>query len=108
MRRTSLDDSVASVKLSRREAQVLGLISRGKTNKEIAFRLQLSTGAVKNHVSRLCRGLRLSNRVELCIWGIQHPESLRQQWSEAALHPPGCLCQSVYCSAMRSALPTAA
>jgi DNA-binding CsgD family transcriptional regulator len=108
MKRTSPDDPVAKVKLSRREAQVLFFISRGKANKEIAFRLQMSTGAVKNQVSRLCRGLGLSNRVELCIWGIQHPESLMQQWSEAALHPPGCLCQSVYCSAMRSARPKAA
>ena len=96
------------VKLSRREAQVLRLVCQANANKEIAFRLKTSTGAVKNHVSRLCRGLRLTNRMELCLWAIQHPQSLLEQFCDPRLHPPGCLCQSVYCSAMYPALPKAA
>ena len=96
------------VKLAKREAQVLLLICQANSNKAIGFRLQISTGVVKNHVSRLCRGLRLSSRLELCVWGIQHPETLVRQFCDSRLHPADCLCQSAYCSAMRPALPMAA
>jgi DNA-binding CsgD family transcriptional regulator len=100
--------TIRFVTLGRREAQVLLLICQAKTNKAIAFRLKTSAGVVKNHVSRLCRGLGLSSRAELYVWGIQHPESLMRQCCDSRLHPPGCLCESAYCSAMRLALPTAA
>jgi len=105
---TPPDGMIRFVKLTPREAQVLLLICQAKSNKAIAFRLQTSTGVVKNHVSRLCRGLDLSSRAELCVWGIQHPQSLMRQCCDSRLHPPGCLCQSAYCSAMQLALPTAA
>src|ERR1035441_2247399 len=90
----SSDGPFPCVKLARREAEVLLLICQAKTNKEIAFRLQTSTGVIKNHVSRLCRGLVLSSRAELCVWGIQHPEFLRRRYSDRRLHPIGCFCQS--------------
>src|ERR1700685_4153601 len=104
----SPDSPFPCVKLGPREAEVLLLICQAKTNKEIAFHLQTSTGVIKNHVSRLCRGLVLSSRTELCLWGIQHPEFLQRRYSDRRLHPLGCLCQSAYCSFMLQALPTAA
>jgi DNA-binding NarL/FixJ family response regulator len=97
------------VRLSPREAQVLLLICQAKPNKAIAFRLQISTGVVKNYVSRLCRGLDLSSRAELFLWGMQHPEFLMREFCDSRPHPTDCLCQSAYCSAMRLVLlPTAA
>jgi len=55
--------------LTRREQQLVQLISHGLTNKEIATRLNLSEQTVKNHVHRILRKLGASDRlaaVELC------------------------------------------
>jgi len=55
--------------LTRREQQLVHLISRGLTNKEIASELNLSEQTVKNHVHRMLRKLGAGDRlaaVELC------------------------------------------
>ena len=55
--------------LSRREQQLVQLIGRGLTNKEIASQLNLSEQTVKNHVHRMLRKVGVSDRlsaVELC------------------------------------------
>jgi DNA-binding NarL/FixJ family response regulator len=55
--------------LTRREQQLVQLISRGLTNKEIASQLNLSEQTVKNHVHRMLRKLGASDRlsaVERC------------------------------------------
>src|SRR5271167_1871205 len=55
--------------LTRREQQLVQLISRGLTNKEIASQLNLSEQTVKNHIHRMLRKLGATDRlgaVELC------------------------------------------
>ncbi|HET7439692.1 MAG TPA: response regulator transcription factor [Terriglobales bacterium] len=55
--------------LTRREQQLVHLIDRGLTNKEIAVQLNLSEQTVKNHVHRMLRKLGATDRrsvVELC------------------------------------------
>ncbi len=52
------------VPLSGRERDVLGLIARGATNREIAAELQLSPHTVKDHTSSLYRKLGARNRAE--------------------------------------------
>jgi DNA-binding NarL/FixJ family response regulator len=55
--------------LTRREQQLVQMISRGLTNKEIANQLNLSEQTVKNHVHRMLRKLGASDRlgaVERC------------------------------------------
>jgi DNA-binding NarL/FixJ family response regulator len=55
--------------LTRREQQLVQLISNGLTNKEIASQLNLSEQTVKNHVHRMLRKLGATGRlgaVELC------------------------------------------
>jgi DNA-binding NarL/FixJ family response regulator len=55
--------------LTRREQQLVQMIDRGLTNKEIASQLNLSEQTVKNHVHRMLRKLGASDRmsaVELC------------------------------------------
>jgi DNA-binding NarL/FixJ family response regulator len=54
--------------LTEREAQVLRLLARGLTNREIASDLHLSHWTVKRHLSRISRRLGLSRRVELALW----------------------------------------
>jgi len=54
--------------LSARERDVLRLIARGYTYKEVARRLSVSPRTVETHVSSVLRKLQLSNRHELTQW----------------------------------------
>jgi two-component system, NarL family, response regulator DevR len=50
--------------LTRREQQLVQLVSEGLTNKEIAARLYLSEQTVKNHIQRMLRKAGASDRLE--------------------------------------------
>jgi len=50
--------------LSPREKQVWRLVAQGKTNREIAQALQISTGTVKTYLRRLYAKLGVSSRAE--------------------------------------------
>ena len=54
-----------SVRMTRRERQVIELISDGMTNKEIAQKLHLSTYTVKSHVHNILEKLALHTRVQI-------------------------------------------
>ena len=54
--------------LTPRERQVLRLIARGYSYKEIAGQLGISTKTVESHVSAVLRKLQLSNRHQLSRW----------------------------------------
>ena len=54
--------------LSQREREVLRLIARGYTYREVAKELVLSIKTVESHVSAVLRKLQLSNRHELTRW----------------------------------------
>jgi DNA-binding NarL/FixJ family response regulator len=54
--------------LTPRERDVLRLIARGYTYKEIARELVLSVKTIETHVSAVLRKLQLSNRYELSRW----------------------------------------
>lgn len=55
--------------LTSREQQLVGLISRGLTNKEIGAQLQLAENTVRNHIHRMLRKLGVGHRlavVDVC------------------------------------------
>ena len=54
--------------LTAREQEVMRLIARGYTYREVASRLHLSVKTVETHVSAVLRKLQLSNRHELSAW----------------------------------------
>ncbi len=54
-----------SVRMTKREREVIELISEGNTNKEIAQILHLSTYTVKSHVHNILEKLALSTRVQI-------------------------------------------
>jgi len=60
--------------LSSREQDVLRLLSRGQTNKEIAEALEISENTVKAHLKSVLRKLGVSNRVEAAGWALRHLE----------------------------------
>jgi len=58
--------------VSVQEMRVLTLISEGLTNREIAGRLFLGEGTVRNYVSTLLSKLDLSNRAEAAAFAVEH------------------------------------
>lgn len=50
--------------LTEREREVLGLVADGKTTKEIAGQLYITTGTVRNYISVILDKLKVSNRIE--------------------------------------------
>ena len=55
--------------LSEREIEVLQLLATGLTNKEIAARLYLAEGTVKNYVSRILDKLGVTDRTQAALRG---------------------------------------
>jgi DNA-binding NarL/FixJ family response regulator len=58
--------------LTSREIEVLRLVAAGATHREIAGRLYLSVGTVKNHVSRILNRLNLRDRTQAAIYARDH------------------------------------
>jgi DNA-binding NarL/FixJ family response regulator len=58
--------------LTIREVEVLRLVAAGSTNREIAERLYLSEGTVKNHISRILGRLGLRDRTQAAIYARDH------------------------------------
>jgi DNA-binding NarL/FixJ family response regulator len=58
--------------LTPREIEVLRLVASGSTNREIAERLYVSEGTVKNHVSRVLGRLGLRDRTQAAIYARDH------------------------------------
>jgi NarL family two-component system response regulator LiaR len=63
------EDSLAD--LSERELDVLRLIARGMSNKEIAKELVISEGTVKSHVSNILSKLHLAHRTQAALWALK-------------------------------------
>ena len=63
--------------LTRREKQVIDLIGQAKLNKEIAYQLQLTEGTVKQYIFGIFRKLDVTNRTELALWSLRHPDEWR-------------------------------
>ncbi|MDN4172989.1 response regulator transcription factor [Nocardioides sp. SOB77] len=61
----------AQPQLTERETEVLKMVAKGMSYKQIAERLVLSHRTVQNHVQNTLRKLQLHNRVELTRWAIQ-------------------------------------
>lgn len=62
----------AASSLTERELEVLGLIARGMTNREIAETLIISEKTVKTHVSNILGKLALDDRTQAAIWALKH------------------------------------
>lgn len=59
-------------KLTEREIEVLKLLARGLNNSDIADRLFLSEGTVRNHVSAILAKLGVTDRTQAAVIAIQH------------------------------------
>lgn len=64
--------SLITGKLTEREAEVLKLLAKGLSNDDIANRLFLSEGTVRNHISSIVSKLGASDRTQAAIIALQH------------------------------------
>jgi two-component system NarL family response regulator len=65
------DDGDGERRLTRREIEILGLVSEGLSNKQIAQRLVISQNTVKNHVRNILEKLRLRSRAEAAAFAVR-------------------------------------
>lgn len=66
------EDAAAFEMLTKQEAQVLGFMMEGLTNKQIGEEMFLSHGTVRNYVSNVLGKLQMSNRSEATAYAIRH------------------------------------
>jgi two-component system nitrate/nitrite response regulator NarL len=64
--------SDATAGLSPREREILALLARGASNKEIARDLGVAESTVKIHVQHILRKLDLTSRVQAAVWATGH------------------------------------
>lgn len=69
---TRQQQAAAFTDLTEQELRVLGLVSEGRTNKEIAKALFLGEGTVRNYVSSILSKLDLTNRAEAAAYAVRH------------------------------------
>ena len=63
-----LDENI----LTKREMEVLKLITEGLFNKEIAYNLSISEKTVKNHVSNIFKKINVSDRTQAAVYAIKN------------------------------------
>lgn len=57
--------------LNKSDWPIIRLVSQGLSNKEIAAKLCLSEGNIRNHVTNILSILQLKNRTQLAVWAVQ-------------------------------------
>ncbi len=59
-------------KLTPREREIIAMLARGISNKEIARKLDLAESTVKIHVQGILRKLNLTSRVQAAVYAVEH------------------------------------
>jgi|SRR5437868_2418841 len=58
--------------LTQREIEVIGLVTEGCSNKEVAFRLSISEDTVKRHLTNIFDKVGMSTRLELALFALKN------------------------------------
>ncbi|MCL4253515.1 MAG: response regulator transcription factor, partial [Anaerolineae bacterium] len=66
------EDASAFADLTQQELAVLALVAEGLTNRQIAVKLFLGEGTVRNYVSSVLSKINVSNRAEAAIYAVKH------------------------------------
>ena len=70
--RTRRDGAPAAEPLTEREREVLALVAKGHSNKEIAALLDITERTARTHVSNILGKLDLASRTQAALWAIEH------------------------------------
>ncbi|MEM8535410.1 MAG: response regulator transcription factor [Chloroflexota bacterium] len=68
----SPSSSEPDVHLTPREREILHLLANGSTNREIAVKLVVSEGTVKNHISHILQRLDLRDRTQAAVYAVRN------------------------------------
>ena len=68
--------SAKMITLTKRESQLVSLLSQGLKNKEIASTLAISEGTVKVYLSRLFQKVGVKDRFELALYGLRNLQNM--------------------------------
>lgn len=60
------------IALTRRQGQIISLVSQGFKNKEIAFSLGITEGTVKVYLYKLFRKLGMNDRLDMALYGLRN------------------------------------
>ncbi len=66
------DNDELFVPLSPREMEILEHVTKGLSNKEIAYKLGISHQTVKNHMTAILRKLRVDDRTQAAVYALRH------------------------------------
>lgn len=66
------DDEELFEPLTPRQMEVLEYVTRGLSNKEIAYQMGISHQTVKNHITAILRKLRCSDRTQAAVYALTH------------------------------------
>jgi DNA-binding NarL/FixJ family response regulator len=80
----SVPEVLHAVRMTKREREIVALISEGLSNKDIAERLDIATYTVKSHVHNILEKLALHTRLEIAA----HAYNTRQSDASAAASSP--------------------
>jgi DNA-binding NarL/FixJ family response regulator len=70
---TTLSSTLAILEnFNHNELEILKLIGKGKSNREISIDLHLTEGTVKNYVSNILTCLNLRDRLQIAVWVAQN------------------------------------
>jgi len=64
-------ENIGQSKLSKRQIEVLGLVIKGKTNKEIGRTLFISDTTARAHITAIFKALKVTNRTQACYVATQ-------------------------------------
>ncbi len=69
---TAAVPDISPDKLSPREREIIVMLARGASNKEIAKTLDLSESTIKIHVQGILRKLNIAKRVQAAVYAVEH------------------------------------
>lgn len=67
-----LSSAACLAKLTKRERQVLRVITKGATNEEISAHMDIGLHTVKKHIYNIYQKIKVPNRIQAAIWGIEN------------------------------------